>query len=206
MIKKQCYWLAPLLALFVGLPLRAAEKKTETINLTDINKIKAEGMQHSQVMELNSWLADVYGPRLTGSPAVEQAADWAMGKMKQWGLVNVKKEPWTNRNGFERGWTNDKFYMQAVAPQKFAIPGTPMGWTPGTKGLVSGEVVMVTANTDADLAKYKGKLRGKWVITAPAPEVPAQWAAPAKRYTNDELLAMEKATTPGRGQRLWRRA
>ena len=91
MIKKQCYWLAPLLALFVGLPLRAAEKKTETINLTDINKIKAEGVQHSQVMELNSWLSDVYGPRLTGSPAIEQAADWAMGKMKQWGLVNVKK-------------------------------------------------------------------------------------------------------------------
>ena len=57
-----------------------------------------------------------------------------------------------------------------MSPQKFAIPGTPMGWTPGTKGLVSGEVVMVTANTDADLAKYKGKLRGKWVIAARAPK------------------------------------
>jgi hypothetical protein len=87
-----------------------------------------------------------------------------------------------------------------VSPQKFAIPGTPTAWTPGTKGLVSGEVVLVTANNEAELAKYKGKLRGKWVITAPAPEVPAQWAAPATRYTNDELIAMEKATTPGRGR------
>ena len=200
MTKKQCYWLAPVLALFIGLPLRAAEKKAETINLTDINKIKAEGMQHSQVMELNSWLSDVYGPRLTGSPNVEKGANWAMGRMKEWGLVNVKLEPWTNRNGFERGWSNDKFYMQAVSPQKFAIPGTPMGWTPGTKGLVSGEVVLVTANNEADLAKYKGKLRGKWVITSPAPEVPAEWAAPATRFTNDELLALEKATTPGRGR------
>ena len=59
---------------------------------------------------------------------------------------------------------------------------------------------MVTANTDADLAKYKGKLRGKWIITAPPPDVAAFWTAPAKRYTNDELLAMEKATTPGRGR------
>jgi carboxypeptidase Q len=196
MIKKQCYWLAPLLALFVGLPLRAAE----TINLTDINKIKAEGMQHSQVMELNSWLSDVYGPRLTGSPAVEQGAKWAMGKMKEWGLVNVKMEPWTNRNGFERGWTNDKFYVQAISPQKFAIPGTPTAWTPGTKGLVSGEVVMVTANNDADLAKYKGKLRGKWVITAPAPDVEPFWTAPATRYSSEELAALEKVTTPGRGR------
>jgi carboxypeptidase Q len=200
MIKKPCYWLALLLALFVGLPLWAAEKVTRTINLVDVNKIKAEGMQHSQVMELNSWLSDVYGPRLTGSPAVEQGAKWAMGKMKEWGLVNVKMEPWTNRNGFERGWTNDKFYLQAVSPQKFAIPGTPTAWTPGTKGLVSGEVVMVTANNDAELGKYKGKLRGKWVITGPAPEVEAFWTAPATRYTNEELAAMEKATTPGRGR------
>jgi len=196
MIKKQCCWLAPALALFVGLPLWGAEK----INLTDINKIKAEGMQHSQVMELNSWLSDVYGPRLTGSPTVEQAAKWAMDKMKEWGLVNVKMEPWTNRNGFERGWTNDKFYVQAVSPQKFAIPGTPTAWTPGTKGLVSGEVVMVTANNEAELAKYKGKLRGKWIITAPAPDVAAFWTAPATRYTNEELAALEKATTPGRGR------
>ncbi len=194
MIKKLCSFFV--LTLFVSRALLAAE----TINLADLNKIKAEGMQHSQVMELNSWLSDVYGPRLTGSPNVEKGANWAIGKMKEWGLANVKMEPWTNRNGFERGWTNDKFYMQAVSPQKFAIPGTPTAWTPGTKGLVSGEVVMVTANNDAELARYKGKLRGKWVITGPAPEVPAQWAAPATRYTNEQLLALEKATTPGRGR------
>jgi hypothetical protein len=196
MFNKQRSWFVPVLVLLVGSPVWAAE----TINLADINKIKAEGMQHSQVMELNSWLDDVYGPRLTGSPGVQQAANWAMSKMKEWGLVNVKLEPWTNRNGFDRGWSNDKFYLHAVSPQRFAIPGTPTAWTPGTKGLVSGEVVLVTANNDAELAKYKGKLRGKWVITGPAPEVPVQWAAPGTRYTNDELVAMEKATTPGRGR------
>ena len=195
MYKMQCYWLG--LALFVGSPLSAGE----TINMTDINKIKAEGMQHSQVMELNSWLSDVYGPRLTGSPNVEQGAKWAMAKMKEWGLLNVKMEPWTNRNGFERGWTNDKFYMQAVSPQKFAVPGTPMAWTPGTKGLVSGEVVLVTANNEAGLARYKGKLRGKWILTGPAPEVTAFWTAPATRFTSEELATMEKATSPGGGRR-----
>ena len=61
---------------------------------------------------------------------------------------------------------------------------------------------MVTANTDADLAKYKvlKTPRQGWVIAASAPEVPAEWTAPATRFTNEELAALEKATTPGRGR------
>jgi hypothetical protein len=45
---------------------------------------------------------------------------------------------------------------------------------------VSGEVVLVTATTDADLAAYKGKLKGKWVLTQAAPDVAAYWTAPAR--------------------------
>ncbi len=179
--------------LLVALPLLATN---ENINYEDINKIKAEGMQRSQVMELNSWLSDVYGPRLTGSPMIEKAAQWAMGKMKEWGLVNVKMEPWVNRNGFDRGWTNDKFYMAAVAPDRFAIPGTPTAWTPGTNGLQSGEAIVMTASTPEELDQYKGKLKGKWVLTGAAPDVPAMWDAQSKRYTSDELATMELSTPP----------
>lgn len=175
-------------AVLMALPLLAGN---ENINYDDLNKIKAEGMQRSQVMELNSWLDDVYAPRLTGSPMVVKAAEWAMGKMKEWGLVNIAMEPWGNRNDFSRGWTNDKFYMQCLSPEKFPIPGTPTGWTPGTNGLVSGEAVLVTATTAEELAQFKGKLKGKWVLTQPAPDVPAMWEAQAKRYTPEQLADME---------------
>jgi carboxypeptidase Q len=181
------------MALLVALPLLATN---ENINYDDINKIKAEGMQRSQVMELNSWLSDVYAPRLMGSPTFEKAADWAMGKMKEWGLENVQREPWTNQNGFERGWTNDKFYMAVTSPEKFPIPGTPTAWTPGTDGLVSGEVVLVTATTPEELEQYKGKLKGKWILTQPAPDVAAFWNAPSTRYTAEELAALELASRP----------
>ena len=172
----------------ITLPLLATN---ETINYEDINKIKAEGMQRSQVMELNSWLSDVYAPRLTGSPTIEKAAQWAMGKLKEWGLVNTKMEPWLNRNGIDRGWTNDKYYMQATSPEKFPIPGTPTAWTPGTNGLVSGEVVLVAATTAEDLAQFKGKLKGKWIFTQAPPDVPAMWEPAARRYTAAELAALE---------------
>ena len=49
--------------------------------------------------------------------------------MKEWGLQNVALEKWPNQS-FQRGWTNDKFYLAAVSPQAFPIPGTP---TPGRR-------------------------------------------------------------------------
>ncbi len=181
----------------VGLPLRAAD---EPIDYDALNKIRTQGLlpANSQVMEISSWLTDVHGPRLSGSPNILKAGEWAVAKMKEWGLDNVALEPWpadpaNANNGFPRGWSNDKFYLAAVAPQAFPIPGTPAAWTPGTNGLVRGEVVLVTETTEADLrAKYSGgRLKGKWVITAPAPDVAAFWTPPAARFTRDELDRME---------------
>ena len=99
---------------------------------------------------------------------------------------------------FPRGWANEKFYLQAVSPQEFPIPGTPTGWTPGTNGLVRGEVVLVTETTQEELkAKYAGgKLRGKWVITAAAPDVAAYWNPPASAYTKEELERMDSPEHP----------
>jgi hypothetical protein len=204
----------------VTLPLRASE----TIDYDGINKIKAQGLTaaNSKVMEVMSYLTDVYGPRLTGSPNVKKAGDWAVGQLKEWGLANVALEPWTpcpadqaaaaaappapgggGRGGggpascgFPRGWANEKFYLAAVAPQQFPIPGTPTGWTPGTNGLVRGDVVMVTDSTLEDLQKRAGQLKGKWLLRAAAPDVAAYWNAPSHRYTQAELDAFENPPHP----------
>jgi len=181
-------------ALVAILPLGAAGEK---IDYDAINKIKAQGMQpvNSKVMEIASWLTDVYGPRLSGSPTTKQAGEWAVAKLKEWGLQNVALESWPNQT-FERGWTNDKFYLAAVAPQAFAIPGTPSAWTPGTEGLVRGEVALVTETTQEELQKYAGKLRGKWILTQVVPDVPAFWTAQATRQSGEELDRMELGTNP----------
>jgi hypothetical protein len=185
-----------LVAAAAALPLGAAGEK---IDYEAINKIKQLGMsaQTSQVMEISSWLTDVHGPRLTGSPNVQKAGEWAAAKMKEWGLQNVALEPWADKtNQFAYGWTNDKFYLAAVSPQAFPIPGTPTSWTPGTNGLVRGEVVLVTEATQEDLQKYAGKLKGKWILTQAAPEVAAFWTPQATRQTAEELQRMELATPP----------
>ncbi|MCX6546174.1 MAG: M20/M25/M40 family metallo-hydrolase [Acidobacteria bacterium] len=183
------------MAVAAAVSVRAAG---ESINYGDLAKIKAEGLQRSQVMELCSWLSDVYAPRLTGSPMAQKGADWTVAKMKEFGLTNVKIEPWVNRNGFERGWTNDKFYLAfSSADGKFPIPGTPTAWTPGTKGLVTGGVVLVSAPREEEWLAFKGKLRGKWILTQDVPDVAAYWDPIAKRYTTEQLQTMELQAAPG---------
>ncbi|MCA1585194.1 MAG: peptidase M28, partial [Acidobacteria bacterium] len=48
-------------------------------------RIQDEGLNRSQVMDHVVWLADVHGPRLTGSPGFRQAAEWAVKRFGEWG-------------------------------------------------------------------------------------------------------------------------
>ena len=197
---------ATLAATLAFVPL-AAQQPQEKIDYEAIYKIKDEGFARSQVMNIMSWLTDVYGPRLTNSPGFRKAGEWAVKEMSSWGLANVKLEPWTGPTGpFGRGWSNDKFYMQATTPGgSFPIIGMSQAWTPGTEGLVSGDAILAVIDTPEDLAKFKGQLKGKWVLSAAMRDVPALWTPPAQRYTTEQLkdLETETDTAPraGRGGR-----
>jgi hypothetical protein len=191
---------AATLAFAIAFVPLAAQPAAEQVDLDAIYKIKEEGFQRSQVMDIMSWLTDVYGPRLTNAPGYRKAGDWAVAEMKKWGLANVGLEPFP----FGRGWSNDKFYAMATTPGgSFPIVGMSSAWTPGTDGLVSGDAVHAVIETDEDLAKFKGQLKGKFVLIAATREVPALWTPPAIRYTDDELKALQDetdATPRGRGR------
>ena len=127
-------------ALLATLPIGAA---SEQIDYEAINKIKQQGMspQTSRVMEISSWLTDVYGPRLTGSPNTQKAGEWAVSKMKEWGLQTVSIEKWPPQMRSTRVGERE-FYMAAVSAASLSDPGYPTAWTPGTSGLVKGEVIL----------------------------------------------------------------
>ena len=122
-----------LLLIVAVIPLRAQAPTAADRNA--IYQIKEEGFNHSEAMELMSYLTDVYGPRLTNSPNVKQAADWTMGKMKEWQLANVHLEPW---GPFGRGWSNERFSLQVISPRPFPLVAYAKAWTPGTTGVVTG--------------------------------------------------------------------
>lgn len=174
---------AALVTLMVGLPLGAQER----VDSAAIEKIKAEGLMRSQIMETASWLTDVFGARLTGSPNIKQAGEWAAKKLTEWGMVNAKLEPW---GYFGRGWTNERTSVHVIAPTPFPVIAVPAAWTPGTNGLVTGDVVRIQADSAPDLEKYRGKLKNAFVLLAPPRQLNPRFVADAERYTAPELDSM----------------
>ena len=186
-------WVPALAALTVALVAGGApaaqQQGGEPVDLQVVYALKEEGLQRSKVMEIASYLTDVYGPRLTGSPNLRAAAEWAVKEMQDWGLTAAALEPWGR---FGRGWSNERFVAHMTAPTRSPIIGYPKAWTPGTAGAVSADAVLAELGSDADLAAHRGKLKGKFVLVAPARPVAPIFAAQAQRYTDAELADRER--------------
>lgn len=183
-----------LLTLFAATPVVAQEK----VDLVTINKIKDEALNRSQIMETMSWLTDVYGPRLTGSPNTRAAADWTMKTMAGWGVQNTHLESWP----FYQGWRNDRFALQVTGANPFTVIAAPRAWSPApATGLARGEAMLAPMRTIADTTQYVGKLRGKFVMVSAVPNVAPRFKADASRLTDEELnkLAVDPLPSPTSG-------
>jgi len=142
------------------------------------------------VMETLSWLTDVHGPRLTNSTNYNAACEWAKNKLTEWGLQNAQLEAW---GPFGRGWTLEGFTANMVKPQFSPLIAYPKAWSPSTNGVLRGPVVYLDGKTEADLEKYRGKLKGAIVLIAPPVEVQAHFRPQGNRLTDEQLLAMANA-------------
>ena len=182
-----------LLSFTLASPLPPAFKSSEVIN-SEINvKIRAEEMEHSQVMRTLHMLTDVYGPRLTGSPNHKAAGEWTIKQMTEWGLANAKLEPWDF--GYP-GWLNERLSAHITSPVKDALVCEALAWTPGTNGTVSGRALSVVTPqrpTQEVLTQYfnsiKDQVRGKMVLVGVPGVVPVNITPPAKRMDDAQAKA-----------------
>ncbi|HZS54747.1 MAG TPA: M28 family peptidase [Bryobacteraceae bacterium] len=181
---------AALLAAF-ALTVTAAE----TVDLSVANRIKAEAFQNSQVMDHLFYLTDVYGPRLTDSPGHRAAAEFVVKRLKEYGLQNVKLEKW---GPFGQSWRLTHFSASLLEPQYMPLIGFPLAWTPGTDGNVTGEPVLAIIHNEADFDKYRGKLKGKIVLTMEPKQIEMITEPMARRLTDQELIERENTADPSR--------
>ena len=185
---KKFLFIASLALCATGIGYSQPAEKIDTLIL---KKIKSEGLDHSQVMEVMGYLTDVHGPRLTNSPGYKNAAAYAKSKLEGLGLSNVHYDVWDE--DFGRGWFLKKFSLQNVGPVYFPVTAYPKAWSPGVKGTVKADAVFLDVKAEADLAKYKGQLKGKIVLFGAPVTVRPGFKPDATRFNDSTLLAMANA-------------
>ena len=165
-----------------------------------IERIKDEGLNRSQLMQTLSYLSDVIGPRLTASPGMKRSNEWTRDQLTKWGLQNAHLEAW---GPFGRGWTLKRFSAQVSEPLNIPLIAYPKAWSPATPGPLTAEVVYVDAKDEADLQRFKGKLKGAIVLTSKMREVKAHFEPMGTRRDEKDLLSLADAPvpTPGGGRR-----
>jgi carboxypeptidase Q len=189
-VKVRSLGAAPMAAVLVTClaALASAQAGHERVDLDAIYRIKDEGLQRSQVMDTLSYLTDIHGPRLTNSPNIRKAADWTTKRLTEWGIANVRQETW---GPFGRGWSNEKFTANVISPQPFPLLAFSKAWAPGTNGAVTADAMMAVIDSEEDLAKWTGKLKGKIVLASKPLEVKPLFDPTGRRYTDADLEKLE---------------
>lgn len=175
--------------LFVLFSLQIALAQ-EPVDTAFISKLKDEGLNRSQAMEIASMLTDVHGPRLTGSKQLLRASEWAKSQFERWGLTNAKLEPWSP---FGKGWELKRYSLIARTPYaSFPVASFPKAWSEGKRG--KGEVVFLDIKSEDDFKKYRGKLRGKFAMISDYEEPKLNDKPIARRHDSESLLQLANAT------------
>jgi carboxypeptidase Q len=168
------------LLLLLSFPVFAAEP----VDVDAMARIRNQAFRDSKVMETASTLTDRYGSRLTASPGLREAQEWAKKELESYGLVNVQLEPW---GPFDRGWQNDFVSVRMVAPSVATMYALPLAWAEGTGGVVSGEVMRVEIDDKDDFEAYRGKLDGRILLLGAEPALAPIKDAAMRRYNDGEL-------------------
>src|SRR5690606_13290470 len=153
-----------------------------------VEALVKEASDNSQLEELAYELLEGIGPRLVGTPQMQQAHSWAVDKFESWG-ISAKNEQWGEWKGWERGIT----HIDMVYPRVESISGTQLAWNPGTskKGVTAELVVLPTVENSAAFENWLPTVKGKIVMVSmkqPTGRPDANW----EEYATEESFAKMK--------------
>lgn len=186
MLRRRAIALSLIFSIF-ALPLFA---QTSGRDKEILERIRKEGMEHSQIMKTMHMFTDVYGPRLTGTPNHKRAAEWAVKQMTDWGLQNAHLEPWSFGHP---GWLNERLSAHMISPIKDVLSCEVLAWTPGTRGAVRAnahQLILPERPSQEQLTaffeKEKAGVRGKIILVGKHTVLTVNLNPPAKRQTDEQ--------------------
>jgi|RhiMetdeSRZDD1v2_1073273.scaffolds.fasta_scaffold68192_4 carboxypeptidase Q len=126
-------------------------------------RIRAEGLERSQVAAVFEYLTTDIGPRLTASPAHKRAAEWTRDRLASYGLANVHLEPWK----FGRGWTLEQLSVELIEPRYLPLIGYADGWSASTNGEIVATPVFIGGKSLDEVQAMGARLKGAIVMSQP---------------------------------------
>jgi carboxypeptidase Q len=183
---------------FVGAPLSAQTGVTDPV----LKHIWAAGEDSSHTWDLAQVLFDSIGPRLTGTPAGNNASDWVMKMYRSWG-IDAHHEQY----GTWRGWRRGPSHIDMTKPFVRSLEATMEGDSPGTGGkdLVATTVILPMVADSNAFVRWLPNARGKLVLISAAyptcrPE--DEWQAMATPASKAKMDTAIVKLTAGWTQRL----
>ena len=181
----------------VGTAHTAHAQNKDSIMAASIIK---EATENSQLQTLAHQLVDVIGPRLVGTPQMQQAHDWAVKTYADWGIT-ARNEKWGEWRGWERGVT----HIDMVHPRLRTLEGMQLAWSPSTNGrTVTGETIIIPDVADSNAFKaWLPNVKGKFVLISmaqPTGRPDYNWQEFATKESFDKMKKDREAL-----QDAWRR-
>jgi hypothetical protein len=188
-------WGIGLVLLLAGRGLSAQTFPTED---QVIKQMWQEGMENSHAYRLAQALLDSLGPRLSGSPGHRAANEWAVAKLRSWG-IDARNEQY----GTWRNWRRGINHVDLVEPRVRSLEATMLAWSPGTDGKVRGGLtILPDVESEEAFEQWLPQVRGKFVLTSyaePTCRPDANWEEFATTASFERLKA-ERAEA----RRAWR--
>lgn len=162
-------------------------------NKTDVlNSITVQAEQHSQVMQTVSYLSDVYGPRLMGTPNYYHALLWAEKQLHTWGITQTQQHSFDQGH---KGWDVLSYSLEMSYPSYSKLLAYPLAYTASTNGVVEGDILYLS-HADSVYA-HAGALQGKILLIGDNYRPVTNAFEPmARRYSAEELQKAQNNPDP----------
>jgi carboxypeptidase Q len=123
-----------------------------------VRQLIGDSILNGKAYEYDGYLADMIGPRLTGSANFMRAAQWAEQQFQALGLANVHTEEWT----IAATWEPDGPAVgHIVSPVDHVLHLYSVGWSPSTPaGGMTGNVAYIQSLAPEALDAQKAQISG----------------------------------------------
>ena len=166
----------------LGIPTASQDRTYQEV----VAEIRDEGFNRSKVIDYAWYLADVIGPRLSGSAAMRASQAWAKAEMDAIGLTNTSLEPFGEPGV---NWDVEYVSLHLLEPDYQPLIGYPQAFTSGTNGPIQGQVVVADIRSRSDLSTYRGRLKDTIVLSTPMREYGPRFEPAAVRHDTRSLEA-----------------